>query len=162
MKYILDKQLQAAREIVAHIASRLEADLSLLAAGSIPVRMDAPRMQRVFSNLFQNAFDAVVGEEDPVVRVRFELSEREIITELSDNGPGIPAEQVDTLFEPLNTSRPDGIGLGLSICKTILQAHGGRIWLSSSAPGQTEFKFALPVGGTGLRTAVSTSGSRNP
>jgi signal transduction histidine kinase len=60
---------------------------------------------------------------------------------VKDNGPGIAAEQAAFLFEPSNTSR-NGIGLGLSICKTILQAHGGQIWLSSSAVG-------LGRGGTG-------------
>ena len=65
-----------------------------------------------------------------------------------DNGAGIPSEQVDTIFDPLITTRPEGIGLGLSICKMIVQAHGGRIWLASSVPGATEFRFTLPAAST--------------
>jgi signal transduction histidine kinase len=49
------------------------------------------------------------------------------------------------LFEPLTTSKPDGLGLGLSICASIVQLHGGRIWLHSGEPGATVFRFSLPL-----------------
>jgi len=119
-------------------------------AGLPSVHSDRVQIGQVVINLIKNSIDAMPEE---TTQGRVEVSAR--VTEagrwieiaVKDNGPGIKAEQADALFEPLNTSRPDGIGLGLSICKTILQAHGGRIWLSSSAPGQTEFRFALPSGG---------------
>jgi two-component system sensor kinase FixL len=62
---------------------------------------------------------------------------------VADNGAGIPAGR--TLFEPLSSSKIDGLGLGLSICANIVQAHGGRIWLQSSQSGATEFRFSLPL-----------------
>ncbi len=119
-------------------------------AGLPSVHSDRVQIGQVVINLIKNSIDAMSEE---TTQGRVEVSAR--VTEagrwieiaVKDNGPGIKAEQADALFEPLNTSRPDGIGLGLSICKAILQAHGGRIWLSSSAPGQTEFRFALPSGG---------------
>jgi two-component system sensor kinase FixL len=62
---------------------------------------------------------------------------------VADNGAGVPARH--SLFEPLSSSKADGIGLGLSICANIVQAHGGRIWLQSSQSGATEFRFTLPL-----------------
>jgi len=62
-----------------------------------------------------------------------------------DNGPGIAPDIADRLFEPLTTSRQQGLGLGLSISQGIVESHGGRIWLHSRAPGATEFRFTLPL-----------------
>ena len=62
-----------------------------------------------------------------------------------DNGPGIPADRVEHLFKPLTTSKKEGLGLGLSICLAIVEAHGGRIWLHSRQSGATEFRLSLPL-----------------
>ena len=62
-----------------------------------------------------------------------------------DNGPGVAPDMVGTLFTPLTTSKHEGMGLGLSICDSIMVAHGGRMWLQSSEPGRTDFRFSLPV-----------------
>ncbi len=64
---------------------------------------------------------------------------------VADNGPGIDASLADRLFQPLTTSKQEGLGLGLSICASIVEAHGGRIWLQSQAAGATEFRFSLPL-----------------
>ncbi len=64
---------------------------------------------------------------------------------VSDNGAGIAPALAERLFEPLTTSKRDGLGLGLSICATIVQSHHGRLWLQSGAPGATEFRFWLPL-----------------
>ena len=114
-----------------------------------PAHGDRVQIGQVVINLIKNSIDAIPEEAEGRIDVSARATDagKWIEIAVKDNGPGIAADQVDMLFEPLNTSRPDGIGLGLSICKTILQAHGGRIWLSSSAPGQTEFKFTLPAGG---------------
>jgi two-component system, LuxR family, sensor kinase FixL len=62
---------------------------------------------------------------------------------VADNGGGVSPELV--LFTPLTSSKKDGLGLGLSICASIVQAHGGRIWLQKGDAGATEFRFSLPV-----------------
>jgi signal transduction histidine kinase len=62
-----------------------------------------------------------------------------------DNGPGVPPERVDHLFRPLNTSKKEGLGLGLSICLAIVEAHGGGIRLHANEPGATEFRLWLPL-----------------
>lgn len=117
-------------------------------AGLPTLHGDRVQIGQVVINLIKNSIDAIPEEAEGRVEVTARVSEagKSIEIAVKDNGPGIPTEQADNVFEPLNTSRPDGIGLGLSICKTILQAHGGRIWLHSSAPGHTDFRFALPAG----------------
>jgi two-component system sensor kinase FixL len=82
---------------------------------------------------------------DGRIGIRARLVEEETAVEVSvtDNGIGVPAGR--SLFEPFSSSKEEGLGLGLSICASIVQAHGGRIWLQSSAPGATEFRFQLPV-----------------
>jgi len=69
---------------------------------------------------------------------------------ISDNGPGVPSDMADRLFQPLASSKPGGMGLGLSICRTIVQAHGGDIDLVPSALGGAAFAFTLNVQSDGL------------
>ena len=61
-----------------------------------------------------------------------------------DNGPGIATDVAARLFEPLTTSKPGGLGLGLCICWSIVAAHGGRVWLEATAAGATEFRLSVP------------------
>ncbi|MDX2203029.1 MAG: ATP-binding protein [Hyphomicrobiaceae bacterium] len=126
----------------------------LVPAGLPAVHGDRVQIGQVAINLIKNSIDAI--PEDAAGRIDVSARATEdgkwVEVAVRDNGPGIAAAEVDALFVPLSTSRPDGIGLGLSICKTILHAHGGRIWLSSSAPGETEFRFALPAGRAGSGT----------
>ena len=86
------------------------------------------------------------------VRIRrgvVELSNRtggpHVEISVADNGPGIAAAVQERLFHPLTTSKSDGLGLGLSIAASIIEAHGGRIWLAAAEPGATEFRFTLPL-----------------
>jgi two-component system, LuxR family, sensor kinase FixL len=108
---------------------------------------DRIQLQQVVLNLVHNAAEAIdeASRKDGIVRIGAHLSSHEPAIEISvaDNGVGVPAGSV--LFEPLSSSKKDGLGLGLSICASIVQAHGGRIWLQSSGAGATEFRFSLPV-----------------
>jgi len=108
---------------------------------------DRIQLQQVVLNLIRNAIDAIVEAGVPQGRigVRADLGEERRTVEVSvaDNGAGIAPGR--NLFEPLSSSKPNGLGLGLSICANIVHAHGGRIWLQSSASGATEFRFSLPL-----------------
>jgi two-component system sensor kinase FixL len=64
---------------------------------------------------------------------------------VADNGPGVDDAIADKLFQPLMTSKHEGLGLGLSICASIVEAHGGKLILHSGAAGATEFRFTVPV-----------------
>ena len=64
---------------------------------------------------------------------------------VTDNGPGIDPTIASRLFEALVTTKANGLGLGMVICKSIIEAHEGRLWLEQSQPGLTEFRFTLPL-----------------
>ena len=108
---------------------------------------DRIQIQQVILNLVRNSMDAIAeaGRRDGRVRIRAGIADDGGSLEISvaDNGVGVPPDR--PLFEPLSSSKADGIGLGLSICANIVQAHGGRIWLQSSQAGATEFRFSLPL-----------------
>ncbi|HEX6858627.1 MAG TPA: ATP-binding protein [Caulobacteraceae bacterium] len=65
---------------------------------------------------------------------------------IADTGPGIVVEVLERLFQPFDTSKPSGMGVGLSICRTIVESHGGRIWTEPNTPAGTVFHFTLPAG----------------
>jgi signal transduction histidine kinase len=114
-----------------------------------PVHADRVQLQQVVLNLVNNAIDAVAGGSDRAVHVRAVPAQnaRAVQVSVTDTGAGIAADIADRLFQPLTTSKRGGLGLGLSICATIVESHGGRIWLQSRAPGATEFRFTLPLAG---------------
>jgi signal transduction histidine kinase len=113
------------------------------------------RIQQVLMNLLRNAIDAVHAA--PPDRRTIEVGIRSIpeqgLVELSvcDRGPGVPPEIQADLFAAFATTKPEGLGLGLSICRSIVQAHGGRLWLESTGPGGSDFRFTLPVSGDMIR-----------
>jgi signal transduction histidine kinase len=134
----------------AHI--RVETDVS---PDLPPVHSDRVQLQQVILNLVQNSIDAIAtsGRSDGRIRITATLLQDPPRIEIAvvDNGPGIAPALAERLFEPLTTSKRDGLGLGLSICATIVQSHHGRLWLHSGASGATEFRLWLP-----LQQAVSS------
>jgi len=109
---------------------------------------DTVQLQQVVLNLIRNSIDAISATKR---KGRIELGARQLSApnrvEFSvwDNGPGIDDTIAQRLFEPLMTSKQEGLGLGLAICTTIVESHGGKIWLHSGTPGATEFRFTIPV-----------------
>jgi signal transduction histidine kinase len=121
------------------------------------VRMDALRMQRVFNNLFQNAFDALGAVTQPSLRLRFELTDREVVIEVSDNGPGIAPEVLPHVFQPFVTfGKAHGTGLGLAICDRIVAEHGGRMSVVNQPGSGACFRFGLPRARPGDTETVIT------
>lgn len=118
-----------------------------LDAGAM-VEADALQVEQVLLNLLKNAADAVKGLPEERHRIEVGLSREGAWYRVSvrDRGPGLPEPQRARLFEAFFTTKPDGMGLGLSICKTIVEAHGGRLWADANAdgPGLT-FTFTLPA-----------------
>jgi signal transduction histidine kinase len=104
-------------------------------------------ISQVLLNLIVNAMDAVVacpvGERRVVVQARADAAHVEMA--VCDSGPGIPAADIGRIFEPLFSTKSSGLGMGLAICRTIINAHGGRLWVEQNPPavGAT-FRFALP------------------
>lgn len=123
--------------------------IALAIEGELPavrLRIDPPRLTRVFTNLYTNAFDAMSGREDARLTLRFQVEGDRVITELEDNGRGIPAEHQPHLFEPFFTfGKTHGTGLGLAICERIVKEHGGTISVESQTDAGAAFRFTLPV-----------------
>lgn len=112
-----------------------------------PVLADRVQVQQVLLNLVRNAVEASrMGEGSRVVSVGLRASEGQAIeVSVHDEGPGLAEEIRPRLFAAFATTRPHGLGLGLAISRTIVEAHGGRIWLERPGPDGTEFRFTLPL-----------------
>lgn len=108
--------------------------------------IDKVQIQQVLVNLIRNAVEATQGAAEPVIRVaaRADGADHVCVT-VEDNGPGLSPEIMDRLFEPFATTKEGGMGMGLNICRTIIEAHGGRIWAEARPGGGTIFFFRLPV-----------------
>lgn len=118
---------------------QLEHDLPMLC-------IDPIQIQQVLLNLARNSMDAMLGTSEPRVLKIASRRERggEVIVTVKDTGPGFSDAIRDRLFEPFFTTKPDGSGMGLAICRSILEAHEGRIFAYSSVEGAT-FQFALKL-----------------
>jgi C4-dicarboxylate-specific signal transduction histidine kinase len=117
---------------------------------SVPVvQGDSIQIQQVLINLLTNALDAM--DDQPIdlrtitISTRFENSNG-IIVSISDSGRGIPPDTFEDLFSPFHTTKSTGMGLGLSICKSIIETHGGKIWAENNPDGGAIFSLILPTG----------------
>lgn len=109
------------------------------------VLADRVQVQQVLVNLIRNGIDAMIGSE----RRRLRISSRQVDgmarVSVEDTGSGIDHSAADQLFQLFITSKQSGMGVGLSICRTIVEAHGGKIWFESVPTGGTAFHFTLPL-----------------
>lgn len=106
---------------------------------------DKVQIQQVLINLVRNACDAAAEVESPKIVISSErVGTSQVRVCVSDNGPGI-SESVDDLFSPFTTSKKTGLGLGLSLSRTIVESHGGRIWVESNSGAGTTMCFTLPM-----------------
>jgi len=119
-----------------------------LDSGLRPVRGDSVQLQQVMLNLLLNAFDAMkhVPENERAVRILTrQLDADSAQIEVHDCGTGIPRELLARLFEPFQTTKADGLGLGLSISRSIVETHGGRLWVVNNTDRGATFSFTVPV-----------------
>src|SRR5258707_1822555 len=118
-----------------------------LAEGLPPVQGDRVQLQQVMLNLILNAVQAMsgIGEGARELHVSTVSIEPEgVCVAVRDTGPGLSPESLSHLFEPFYTTKPDGIGMGLSICRSIIEAHGGRLWAIRCEPRGALFQFTVP------------------
>ncbi len=138
---------EAAALAMAAGGEAVKLDLDL--ADRLPVSADPVQIQQVIVNLVRNAIDAVQGSTRREIAVGARIAGGEVRIQVDDSGPGIKPELIDRLFESFVTSKPDGMGVGLSICRTIVEAHGGRITAANRAGGGASLLVALPAAGRG-------------
>ena len=121
-------------------------DLKLnLAANLPPVLIDHVQIQQVVLNLVRNGIDALGDCENGTITVATAPGSDMVEVVVRDDGPGLPAEVRERVFEPFVSTKPDGIGIGLSICRTIVEAHGGTIALETGTRCGAGFRFSVPV-----------------
>ena len=147
----LRELLDDAMTLVRPEASEKRIELELDVPVDMPsIHGDHIQLQQVILNLVRNAIESLAAATVSQRRIRIVVRAAEntprIEVGVCDTGPGIHEGLTERLFEPLTTSKQTGLGLGLSICASIIEAHGGRIWLESNRPGATEFRFSLPLG----------------
>jgi signal transduction histidine kinase len=119
----------------------------LMAADSIPVRVDPVHLQQVILNLAINGIDAmqeVSGPRSIALRIA-RTGAGEATVSVSDDGPGIPQEKLNSIFETFYTTKQHGSGLGLSIARTIVEIYGGKLWAENRRDGGAMFSFTLPL-----------------
>ena len=108
--------------------------------------VDRIQIQQVLINLMRNAIEAMKDSEPRELVVRTALTpERAMLVEVADTGPGISEEIASQLFKPFITTKPSGMGIGLSISRRIIQAHGGDLNVRRNESGGATFAFTLPI-----------------
>ena len=116
-----------------------------LAADLSPVLIDHVRVQQVVFNLVRNSIEALLECEACTITVTTAPKGDMVEVVVSDNGPGLSSEVGERVFEPFVSTKPDGIGIGLSICRTIVEAHGGNIAIDAGTQCGTRVRFTIPV-----------------
>jgi signal transduction histidine kinase len=129
----------------------LEKGVSLqigLAKGLPLIRGDRVQLQQVILNLIINAVEAMSDSSEGMRELLISTAEDQsngVRVEVRDSGPGLSAESLDRLFNPFYTTKPAGMGMGLSICRSIIEEHGGQVWATANIPQGAAFHFTLPV-----------------
>lgn len=139
------------QEVVALLKSdavKRKVTVSLNLDPQLPlVQGDRIQLQQVALNLLVNAFDAMNGRPrvDRRVLIRSSLNESRVLISVADSGTGIPNGKEEEIFNPYHTSKPYGLGMGLSISRSIINRHHGRIWVENNPGGGATFFFTLPI-----------------
>lgn len=133
---------------LALVGARAEGvETTMALADDLPLAMmDRIQIQQVIVNLIRNSLDATIDQELRAIAISTRREDADsIAVAVADNGPGLDAAVAERLFQPFNSSKTDGMGIGLSISRTIIEQHGGRIWATPNEGGGVIFSFTLPV-----------------
>ena len=124
----------------------VEVQVSLFEGPMPEISGDQAQLEQVFLNLIMNAIEAMGSSTGGVrtLEIKSAASDTgDVLVTVADSGPGVPVEKFDKIFDAFFTTKPEGMGMGLSICRSIVDAHGGRLWASRGEPGLT-FYVWLP------------------
>jgi two-component system sensor kinase FixL len=155
-KDVAERRPLVLKNLISEVASVVGSDavlrnvsLELDLASDLPmVRGDRVQLQQVLLNLVVNAFDAMAEVPDRprklVVRSRA-LDKSEVQVDVIDNGPGIATDKLGSVFQPFFTTKATGMGMGLSVSRSIVNAHEGRLWVENNPDGGATFHMVLPA-----------------
>ncbi len=145
---MIDVLVQMLQRVLQQAAVQVEVRIAPL----LPVlKADQVQLQQVILNLLVNAIDALRGQDARPRRIVVEVREAPaggVLFAVQDSGPGIPAEIAAAIFEPFHSTKSDGLGMGLAISKSIVEHHGGTLWLDTSGADGARFAFCIPVNST--------------
>lgn len=116
-------------------------------AESLPfVQGDGVQLQQVILNLIVNALEAMrgIGGGPRELLVGTARASDGVLVTIRDSGPGLPLDRIERLFDAFYTTKPNGLGMGLSICRSIIDRHGGRLWATANTPCGALFQFTVP------------------
>jgi signal transduction histidine kinase len=119
-----------------------------LADGLPLIEGDRVQLQQVILNLIVNAVEAMSSASDGTRELLVSSRKADpggVLVGVRDSGPGLAPETLEHVFDAFYTTKPGGLGMGLSICRSIIEAHGGRLWASANLPRGASFQFALPA-----------------
>ena len=120
------------------------------------------QLQQVLLNLVVNACDSMVDCTTPerrlLIRTGTENGNGAVLASVTDRGGSIPEAKMEQIFEPFFTTKAKGMGLGLSVCRTIIAAHRGKIWATNNADCGATFHFSLPIGVPDRKVATTNNG----
>ncbi|SDD96367.1 PAS domain S-box-containing protein, partial [Cupriavidus sp. YR651] len=143
---------QAIREVIELTrgeASKHGASVQAHLADPLPlIQGDRVQLQQVLLNLLINAMEAMSGVSDGVRELRISTGRSDtggVLVAVSDSGPGLTPDDAERIFAPFYTTKSTGLGMGLSICRSIIEAHEGRLWASANVPRGAIFQFTVPA-----------------
>jgi len=143
---------QAIREVIGLTQTETQRNAvrlqSRFAEGLPLVSADRVQLQQVMINLIINAIEAMAGANDgprELTVVSGIQDASDVVVEVQDTGPGLDPDQFDRLFQSFYTTKPEGIGMGLAISRSIAEAHGGRLSAAPNNPRGAVFRFTLPI-----------------
>jgi signal transduction histidine kinase len=128
-----------------------------LAEALLPVQGDRVQLQQVVLNLILNAVEAMSTVEAGPRELSISTEQTQtgsVLVSVRDSGPGIDPDDLDRVFEAFYTTKSNGVGMGLSICRSIIDVHGGRLWADMNASRGAVFRFTLPGADKELTTSV--------
>ena len=139
---------EVVREVIALSSATAKATqlrIEQPSASDVKIRGDRVQLQQVVLNLILNGMDATNGSQNHEIVCTVRTEGASAIISVRDHGPGIPANQLEKIFESFVTTKDDGMGMGLSIARTIVEAHGGSIWAENAPDGGAIFRVRLPI-----------------
>jgi signal transduction histidine kinase len=136
-------------ELAAGEAMKNDVSVQTQLADDLPlIQGDRVQLQQVILNLIVNAVQAMSGVSGGARELLISTGAPEtdgVLVSVRDSGPGLPPSRVERLFDAFYTTKAEGMGMGLSICRSIIEAHGGRLWASANLPSGAIFQFTVPV-----------------
>jgi PAS domain S-box-containing protein len=149
MQLNINEVVEEAVKLVRHEALQHGVTIRFeFASGLPPVRGDRIQLQQVIVNLAVNGMEAMTSVQDRervlMVGTQRDQSDR-ILVAVADAGVGIERENLDRVFGAFHTTKPGGLGMGLAICRSIIEAHGGRLWAEADVPRGAIFRFTVPA-----------------